>query len=41
MDGDPPSDEERWTREYMRVEIPLEWALHLEAYWASREKRSR
>ena len=41
MDGDPPSDEERWTREYMRVEIPLKWALHLEAYWASREKRSR
>ena len=41
MDGDTPSDEERWTREYMRVKIPLEWALHLEAYWASRLKSKR
>ena len=41
MDGDTSSDEERWTREFMRVEIPLEWARHLEAYWASRLKSKR
>ena len=41
MDGDTPSDEERWMREYMRVQIPLEWAVHLEAYWASRLKIRR